>query len=175
MGQFRHVDSGPMKDGLRTLLVAAAAGVGALVVMLMTMDLATPVDPPAVEAAPPSPTAEEMTADPSSLDLAAASAVAWQAHAMEHRGRMGAVVEYRCPPGGSLAPVWGTGSYTDDSSVCSAAVHRGLIDRNGGGRVVIVIQAGRDSYDGTTRHGVTSLAWDAWDGSSIVLAARHSP
>ena len=160
---------------MKPFLVAAAAGVGALVVMLTTMDLAAPVDPPAVAAAPPSPTAEEMTADPRSLGLTAASDVAWRAHAMEHRGRIGAVVEYRCPPGGSLAPVWGTGAYTDDSSVCNAAVHRGSIDRNRGGRVMIVIQAGRDSYDGTTRHGVTSLAWDAWDGSFIVMGARRGP
>jgi LCCL domain len=160
---------------MKSFLVAATAGVVVFVVMVISMDVAVPDDPRPSAVAPPSPTPEPIAADVQPAGVAAAPLEGWQAHAMEHRGQIGAVVEYRCPPGGSLAPVWGTGAYTDDSSVCSAAVHRGVIERNRGGRVVIVIQAGRDSYDGTTRHGVSSLAWDAWDGSFIVMVARRGP
>ena len=33
---------------------------------------------------------------------------------------------FTCPPQGSGSHVWGTSVYTDDSSVCTAAVHMGL-------------------------------------------------
>jgi len=74
-------------------------------------------------------------------------------------GNVGSRYAIDCPPGGMLFPVWGTRVYTSDSSVCSAAVHWGLITVQRGGLVVIEILPGRDSYRGTRRHGVTSRDW----------------
>jgi LCCL domain len=63
---------------------------------------------------------------------------------------------FDCPPGGMLFPVFGTRLYTSDSSVCSAAVHWGLITVELGGLVVIEIRPGHEAYRGTRRHGVMS-------------------
>lgn len=89
----------------------------------------------------------------------------WAAWAMEHRGANGQEFEYECPPQGTLGSVWGTVTYTDDSSVCTAAVHAGVITREAGGTVRIVIRPGLVAYAGSSRNGVTSEPWGWWDGS----------
>ena len=63
-------------------------------------------------------------------------------------------------------PVWGTGPYTTDSSVCTAAVHAGYINLKEGGRVVIQIRKGSDSYEGSTQHGITTEGYHDYRGSS---------
>ncbi len=49
----------------------------------------------------------------------------WTASASKHRGQNGSVYQYECPANGLLGPVWGSGPYTDDSSVCTAGCTRG--------------------------------------------------
>ena len=70
-----------------------------------------------------------------------------------------------CPADGTLGSVWGTDVYTDDSSVCTAAVHLGLINELDGGLVVIQISDGLEAYEGTSANGVTSGSYAAWSGS----------
>jgi hypothetical protein len=70
-----------------------------------------------------------------------------------------------CRPNLPLQSVWGTDVYTDDSSICSAAVHAGVITLAQGGVVTIVIGAGQESFSGSTRNGVTSTAWAAHERS----------
>ena len=77
-----------------------------------------------------------------------------------------------CPPGGSAHRVWGTDTYSDDSSVCTAAVHRGLLTYADGGEVLIEHRPGLESYRGTTRNDVTTLEWDSWPGSFVFIGAR---
>lgn len=60
--------------------------------------------------------------------------------------------------------VWGTNTYTNDSSICKAALHSGRIDRSGGA-VRLRIQPGQRSYSGSTRNGVTSASYGRWDKS----------
>ena len=51
---------------------------------------------------------------------------------------------YICPGGARLGTVYGTNTYTDDSSVCTAAVQVGLLTTAGsGGRATIVIEPGQ--------------------------------
>lgn len=64
-------------------------------------------------------------------------------------------------PSGS---VWGTDLYTDDSSICNAALHAGAIAKTGG-NVTLAPAAGCSSYLGTTRNGVASSQWGAFGGS----------
>lgn len=92
---------------------------------------------------------------------------AWRANAGSHRGEDGEQFDYVCPPGGAPATVWGTDVYTDDSSVCTAAVHAGLISLESGGTVTIEIRPGEDSYDGSERNGVTTSDYGEWGGSFI--------
>jgi hypothetical protein len=91
--------------------------------------------------------------------------VTWSSSATEYRGQEGLLVAYDCPPGGVPGSVWGTDIYTDDSSVCSAAVHLGLITEATGGTVVIQISDGLDAYEGSTANGITSSSYPAWSGS----------
>lgn len=77
------------------------------------------------------------------------------------RGREGVVV-CTCSAAQTLqGAVWGTDVYTDDSSICLAAVHAGAIGR-AGGRVRVLATRGRQSYAGSTRNGVTSQAYGRW-------------
>ena len=96
----------------------------------------------------------------------------WGANAMSLRGKNGSRFTYACPAGGIVGSVWGTDGYTDDSSVCTAAVHAGLITLVNGGMVTIEIRAGLSSYTGSSRNGVTSASHVASTGSFAVVGAR---
>lgn len=92
---------------------------------------------------------------------------AWAANAAQHRGRDGERFDQECPPnpdeaGGS---VWGANTYTDDSSICTAAVHAGMIDFADGGTVTYEIAPGEDNYVAATSNGVTSTRYGPWPGS----------
>ena len=63
----------------------------------------------------------------------------------------------------------GDGTYTDDSSVCTAAVHAGLISLARGGSVTVQIRAGLSSYVGSTRNGVTSKSYGGWPGAYVFI------
>jgi hypothetical protein len=101
--------------------------------------------------------------------------VDWNANATAFRGQNGLKLDYRCPAPGTIGSVYGTGIYTDDSRVCSAAVHAGLITLASGGKVTIKILPGRASYRGSTRHGVTSSSYGAWTGSYSFVVAPSAP
>jgi len=98
-----------------------------------------------------------------------APGVDWGTSAFAFRGRDGLRVLYVCPTGGTTSTFWGTDVYTDDSSVCSAAVHVGRITLQGGGPVVIEVWPGQRAYPGSTRNGVQSYEYGAYTGSFIVL------
>ncbi|UWQ43851.1 hypothetical protein K3718_20390 (plasmid) [Leisingera aquaemixtae] len=56
--------------------------------------------------------------------------------------------------------VYGTEIYTDDSSICRAALHAGAVGREGG--VVATATDGIDAYPSSTQNGVTSDSWGGW-------------
>lgn len=93
----------------------------------------------------------------------------WSMTAEAFRGQDGGRASFECPPGGAFGTVWGSGTYTDDSSVCTAGVHAGVISQRGGGVVVIVISPGLSSYEGSTSNGVTSVGYGSWYGSFQVV------
>lgn len=96
-----------------------------------------------------------------------ARAIAWAETAGDHREAIGQKFAYTCPGNGTLHPIWGVDEYTDDSSICTAAVHAGKISLKSGGRVVIEMRPGRSSYSGSTRHGITSEGYGEWGGGFI--------
>ncbi|MBX3687117.1 MAG: hypothetical protein KF909_13335 [Rhodocyclaceae bacterium] len=51
--------------------------------------------------------------------------------------------------------VWGTDAYTNDSALCRAARHAGVIPADGG-RITALRETGHDLYVGTSRNGVTT-------------------
>lgn len=99
----------------------------------------------------------------------------WPTTATANRGRVAQRFSYTCPTSGALGPVWGTDLYTDDSSICTAAVHAGRITAARGGTVVIEMRAGQRSYRATTRNGVASRAYGAWPGSFVIVKATPLP
>ena len=96
------------------------------------------------------------------------SEINWDATPRPFRGQNNKQLRFNCPPNGSARRVWGMDVYTDDSSICTAAVHAGGITLAGGGQVTIEIRPGQAVYRGTTRNGITSFDYDDWDGSFIV-------
>lgn len=64
-----------------------------------------------------------------------------------------------CPAGGALKAIYGTNIYSDDSSICTAAVHAGVITAAVGGTVTVQHVAGRSAYTSSTRNGVSSNAY----------------
>jgi hypothetical protein len=64
----------------------------------------------------------------------------------------------------STAPVYGSGLYSDNSSVCRAAIHAGVIT-NEGGIVEVQYQPGQKGYVGGNRNNIDSLSLDKWDKS----------
>jgi hypothetical protein len=67
--------------------------------------------------------------------------------------------------------VYGMDAYAPLSSICQAAVHAGVIGKTGG-PVTVIPEAGRKTYAGVTRHGITSLNDSASEGSFRFGAPR---
>lgn len=98
----------------------------------------------------------------------------WDAHAGSLRGQNGQRFTFTCPPNGTASGrLWGSGPYTDDSSICTAAVHAGVITVVNGGRITIEIRPGSDSYAGSTRNGVNSSGYGSWQGSFVIVGGRY--
>jgi hypothetical protein len=98
----------------------------------------------------------------------------WSANAVKFRGQNGVRYSYECPANGSTTTPWGTDLYTDDSGVCSAAVHSGLITIAQGGTVVIEIRPGASSYTGSLRNGIKTTDYGPWNGSYVFIAPGSS-
>ena len=88
------------------------------------------------------------------------------------RGRNGERITFTCEPRSGSAPVWGTDTYTDDSAICEAALHAGVLSEKGG-TVVILIAPGVASYTGSSRNGVVSHDYGAWQGSFSFASSGH--
>jgi hypothetical protein len=69
-----------------------------------------------------------------------------------------------CRPGTPAGSVWGTDTYTTDSSLCGAAVHAGVIT-TAGGPITVRGAAGCPAYVGSERNGVSAGAWGAYEAS----------
>jgi hypothetical protein len=68
--------------------------------------------------------------------------------------------------------VFGTDTYTQNSSICSAAVHSGKYKTEGGAAVEIVMKAGAEKYVGSEKNGVTSMDFGKYDASFTVKGVK---
>jgi hypothetical protein len=64
----------------------------------------------------------------------------------------------------SRGDIYGSNFYTDDSAVCRAALHAGVIGEDGG-RVSVYAARGQSSYPTVERNGVTSTGYGNWPRS----------
>ncbi|CAF3751800.1 unnamed protein product [Rotaria sp. Silwood1] len=76
--------------------------------------------------------------------------------------------------GNTEGSVWGTDIYTDDSNLAAAAVHAGVVDKGEVKMVNVHILPGQYSYQGSTQNGITSLDYDAWEGSYKFIGTKVS-
>ena len=82
------------------------------------------------------------------------------------RPQVGKVATFVCPSDLKLdSEIWGTDVYLDESPICTAAAHAGVLTRGTSGQVTIVMGAGVQSFQGTQRNGVTSLSYGPWSST----------
>ncbi len=101
--------------------------------------------------------------------------ITWNKNARDLHGHNGERFTYGCPAFTYINPVvYGTDLYTVDSSICKAAVHAGLISPKAGGVVTIQIKPDASSYTGSTRNGVSSKSYGAYEGSYVFVKAESN-
>ncbi|XP_075040093.1 uncharacterized protein LOC142099985 [Mixophyes fleayi] len=84
--------------------------------------------------------------------------------------------EVKCPPGceeETESEVWGSDIYTDDSSLCRAAIHSGALT-NDGGTSFIEKRPGQDSYEASTKNGIESDDCEEWSGSFVFITPEEA-
>jgi hypothetical protein len=99
----------------------------------------------------------------------------WTASATRFRGQNGGTYRYICPGGAIAGTVYGSGTYTDDSSVCTAAVYAGLFTLADGGRVTIAIAPAQSAYTAGFANGVHTRSSGPALGSFTVVGAPAAP
>ena len=75
-----------------------------------------------------------------------------------------------CPAGPARGSVWGSGPYTADSDICTAARHAGMITDDGGPVMAIRLD-GMAEYPASERNGVQTSRWGRYDTSFMVAPA----
>lgn len=88
------------------------------------------------------------------------------------RNTPGAVL-YIAQTGSAAGQVWGTDTYTDDSSLAGAAVHARALRDGEYGIVKVTIAPAQDTYAASTRNGVTSQKHGPSGGSFRIAPVRN--
>jgi hypothetical protein len=78
--------------------------------------------------------------------------------------KIGATFQFQVT-GSAAGTVWGTDLYTLDSPLAAAAVHAGILKNGERGVVKVTVLAGKQSYRGSSKNGVTSSDWGPYEGS----------
>ena len=82
------------------------------------------------------------------------------------RAQAGQTLSFVCPASdGSKAKLYGTDTYTDDSPICAAAIHAGVLKAGRAGIVTILIGNGAKSFKGSERNRIVSHDYGAWGHS----------
>jgi LCCL domain len=100
--------------------------------------------------------------------------IEWDSTASGISTRLDQEFTYDCPKNGIIRSVYGTDLYTSGSSICTAAVHSGIISNKKGGRVTVFIRPGANNYRGTTRNGIKSQSYSSYDSSFSFVKKRNS-
>ncbi len=91
-----------------------------------------------------------------------------------YRRKVGQSIYFRVT-GAVAGTVWGTGVYTDDSPLATAAVHAGVLQNGQSGIVKVTILKGQASYTGSTRNGVATSSYSSFSGSYRCRGGRTHP
>src|SRR5258707_741734 len=118
--------------------------------------------------------AESNSANSNQTPVAQGTHTFWETTAQGMTGDAGTTFTLVCPSGGSLHSVWGSDIYTEDSSICTAAVHAGLITVERGGTVTIELRPGREVYGTSQRNSVTTGAYGRFGRSFVFKSEINS-
>jgi hypothetical protein len=103
------------------------------------------------------------------------TAITWTTGAGKWLGYWGRREAVQCPAGHPQG-AWGTDVYTDDSSICTAAAHAGLITVREGGVVTIEMRPDVGQYAGSARNGVRTGDWmEPWTGAYVFVREANTP
>ncbi|MGB4200965.1 MAG: LCCL domain-containing protein [Thermotogota bacterium] len=84
-----------------------------------------------------------------------------------YRERTDAVLRFSVT-GSDWGSVWGSGVYTDDSTLAMVCVHAGLLRIGETGLIEVTLLPGLEEYEGSTQNGITSLSYGSWQWSYSV-------
>lgn len=84
---------------------------------------------------------------------------------------VGITGQVQCPPGGTPGAIWGTGTYTSDSSICGAAQHYGWFPPGSGATVTYQTVPGLGSYQGSNQNGISTSDYGSWSLSFQITGA----
>lgn len=101
--------------------------------------------------------------------------IGWETTAGGFKGEPGRTYTFECPRGGTAHGVFGSDIYTDYSSICTAAVHMGVIGLEEGGVVTIEYRPGRQIYGSTVRNTVKSNTAGEYSRSFVVKKPERAP
>lgn len=94
--------------------------------------------------------------------------VLWNTPASMISFENGKTFKFKCPSDGKESAVWGSDTYTLDSSICTAAVHAGKLASESGGSVTIELRPGESTYKGSTRNGIKTNDYGEYGQSFVV-------
>lgn len=142
---------------------SAPAGTGGAAVASAPAGNAYPSLPPGPAAASPAAAAAvSASASPAAAAVGAGSAneaaieVGCTYVGSQMSGPSGMRKLLNCPAGCfDRGWIWGTDHYTNDSTICNAAIHAGVIPAEGG-NVIVTREEGRPAYRGSRRNGIES-------------------
>jgi len=83
----------------------------------------------------------------------------------------GAEMTCSCSANAPAGSVWGSGPYTTDSDICTAARHAGVIGGQGG-TVSLIAKPGQDSYAGSFSNGIETSSWGNYGQSYAFIGAK---
>ena len=115
-----------------------------------------------------SPQTDELKPSPNKEDTADITPIAWDTTPSGFKGDDGQTYTFRCPEAGTENLIWGSDVYTQDSSICTAAVHVGRISLARGGIVTIEFRPGRSTYGSTVRNGIKSRTYGEYPHSFVI-------
>jgi len=98
-----------------------------------------------------------------------AVSLTWTSRIIQFSREAGKQFVFDCPRGGRAERVTGTDTYGETSSVCTAAVHAGLVTLADGGRVRVEVRPGRETFSGSSRNGITTVSYGRMTNSFVFL------
>lgn len=133
-----------------------------------TQKPSTPKPTPSTAPASPTPNIEASNPPAKNEDGDEITPISWNTPAATFKTDAGLIYKFQCPENGTPGAVWGSDIYTVDSSICTAAVHAGIITLDRGGAVTVEFRPGRSAYGSTVRNGITSSNYGEYPHSFVV-------